>query len=48
MKYNLHQILFIIAGIAFIITYLLSKNITYIPLGICFFILSSQNKREDR
>ena len=48
MKSNLHQILYVIAGIIFIITYLLSKNITYILLGVCCFILSIQNKREDR
>ena len=46
MNTNLNRILFIFAGICFIFTYFLTKNFTYLPLGLCSLILST-NKKED-
>ena len=47
MNTNLNRILFIFAGICFIFTHFLTKNFTYLPLGLCCLILSTNNKRED-
>ena len=48
MNTNLNRILYIFAGICFIFTYFLTKNFTYLPLGLCSLILSTNKKREDR
>ena len=47
MNTNLNRILFIFSGICFIFTYFLTKNFTYLPLGLCCLILSTNKKRED-
>lgn len=48
MKKDLSNILFLIAGVLFLISAFVGKNYTHIPLGICFFVLGITINQKDK
>lgn len=42
---KLNSLLYIIAGVLFVVAALIGKNLFFIPIGVCFFVLGIVNRK---
>lgn len=45
---KINSLLYIVAGVLFIVAALIGKNMVFIPIGLCFIILGLVNRKKDK